>query len=50
MAEPVFEAGLSNAGVVAGHECALVQSCAKVALVRIGDHFTWIVASAERGG
>src|SRR5215211_7827057 len=31
LAEPVVEAGLGESGVVAGHECALVQFCAEVA-------------------
>jgi hypothetical protein len=47
LAEPVVEAGLGESGVVAGHECALVQFCAEVARVRIGDHFAWIAAFPE---
>ena len=34
LAEPVVEAGLGESGVVAGHECALIQFCAEVARVR----------------
>ena len=47
LAEPVVEAGLGESGVVAGHECALVQFCAEVERVRIGDHFAWIAAFPE---
>src|SRR5687768_9611812 len=47
LAEPVVEAGLGESGVVAGQECALVQFCAGVARVRIGDHFAWIAALPE---
>ena len=47
LVEPVVEAGLGESGVVAGHECALVQFYAEVARVRIGDHFAWIAAFPE---
>src|SRR5215211_9474969 len=47
LTEPVLEAGLGESGVVAGQECALVQFCAEVACVRIGDHLAWIAAFPE---
>jgi hypothetical protein len=47
LAEPVLEAGLGESGVVAGHECALLQFYAEVARLRIGDHFAWIAAFPE---
>ena len=47
MTERVLEAGLGEPGVVAGHECALLQFYAEVARLRIGDHFAWIAAFPE---
>jgi hypothetical protein len=47
LAEPVFESGLGEAGVIAGDEGALAQFCAEVARVWIRDHFAWIVAFPE---
>ena len=47
LTEPVLEAGLGESGVLAGHECALLQFYAEVARLRIGDHFAWIAAFPE---
>ena len=49
MAETAVVAGLGEFGVVAGHECALVQFCAEVARVRIADHFAWNSVSWAAG-
>src|SRR5688572_17441747 len=46
-AEPVVEVRLGESRAGAGHERALLQFCAEIARVRIGDHFTRIVAGAE---
>src|SRR5919107_3986291 len=48
LAEPVLEASLGESGLVAGHECALLQFYAEVARLRIGDHFAWIAAFPEQ--
>src|SRR5688500_2121159 len=45
--EPVFEADLAEPGVGARHQRALAQLRAEVARVRVGDHFTGVVARTE---
>src|SRR5918999_5167639 len=47
LTQPVFEADLAQPGIGARHQTPLVHLGAEVAGVRVGDHFTGIVARAE---
>src|ERR687896_1960253 len=47
LVEPVFEADLAEPGIGTRHQTPLVHLGAEVAGLRVGDHFTGVVARAE---
>src|SRR4029077_3374613 len=47
LAEPVFEADVAERGARVRHQRALAQLRAEVARVRVGEHFTGVVARTE---